>query len=181
MNPNNYGGTIQETIHFIDTRFCLLPYNIDAASLCFKLNPLQVPRRFIGSDAFQETPTVEVTRQITKHNYLVMDIKDIPRIMKEAFYIARTGRPGPVLVDIPKDIQQALSLPNWDAPMAISGYMRRLPSPPSMGLINNIISAIHEAKSPVSLEESFLSVLHGHSSNACFFFGCRSSTAAVVL
>lgn len=54
----------------------------------------QVPRRFIGTDAFQETPIIEVTRQITKHNYLVMDVNDIARIVKEAFYLARTGRPG---------------------------------------------------------------------------------------
>ena len=52
----------------------------------------QVPRKLIGSDAFQETPIVEVTRPITKHNYLVMDVADIPRIVKEAFYLARTGR-----------------------------------------------------------------------------------------
>lgn len=51
----------------------------------------KVPRRFIGSDAFQETPIVEVSRQITKHNYLVKDVNDIPRIVKEAFYIASTG------------------------------------------------------------------------------------------
>ncbi|GFH17084.1 acetohydroxyacid synthase 6, partial [Haematococcus lacustris] len=54
----------------------------------------QVPRRFIGTDAFQETPIVEVTRAITKHNYLVMDINDLPRVIKEAFYLARSGRPG---------------------------------------------------------------------------------------
>jgi acetolactate synthase-1/2/3 large subunit len=54
----------------------------------------QVPRRFIGTDAFQETPIVEITRAITKHNYLVMDIKDLPRIVKEALYLARSGRPG---------------------------------------------------------------------------------------
>jgi len=53
-----------------------------------------VPRRFIGTDAFQETPIVEITRAITKHNYLVMDVKDLPRIVKEAFYLARSGRPG---------------------------------------------------------------------------------------
>lgn len=51
----------------------------------------QVPRRFIGTDAFQETPIVEVSRQITKHNYLVMDVNDIPRIVKEAFFVASTG------------------------------------------------------------------------------------------
>ena len=73
----------------------------------------QVPRKLIGTDGFQETPIVEVTRAITKHNDLVMDIKDLPRVVKEAFYLARTGRPGPVLVDVPKDIQQQLAIPDW--------------------------------------------------------------------
>ena len=66
----------------------------------------QVTRAAIGSDAFQETDTTGITLPITKHNYLVMDAADIPRVIKEAFYIASTGRPGPVLVDIPKDVQQ---------------------------------------------------------------------------
>ena len=66
----------------------------------------QVSRAAIGSDAFQETDTTGITLPITKHNYLVMAAADIPRVIKEAFYIASTGRPGPVLVDIPKDVQQ---------------------------------------------------------------------------
>lgn len=82
---------------------------------------LQVPRRFIGTDAFQETPITEITRAITKHNYLVMDIQDLPRVIKEAFYLAASGRPGPVLVDVPKDIQQQLAVPDWDQPMSITG------------------------------------------------------------
>ena len=61
----------------------------------------QVPRRMIGTDAFQETPIVEISRPITKHNYLVMRVEDIPRIIREAFFLASSGRPGPVLVDIP--------------------------------------------------------------------------------
>src|SRR6056297_2804153 len=65
----------------------------------------QVPTKAIGSDAFQETPMVEVCRGITKHHYLVTDIMDLPRVMKEAFHVAQSGRPGPVLVDIPKDVQ----------------------------------------------------------------------------
>ena len=65
----------------------------------------QVPRASIGSDAFQETDTTGITLPITKHNYLVMETRDIPRVIKEAFHIANTGRPGPVLVDIPKDVQ----------------------------------------------------------------------------
>jgi len=65
----------------------------------------QVPRSLIGYDAFQEANITGITQPITKHNYLVQDTNDIPRIFKEAFYIARTGRPGPVLIDIPKDTQ----------------------------------------------------------------------------
>ncbi len=65
----------------------------------------QVPTGLIGNDAFQEVDIVGITRPCTKHNYLVKDVKDLPRILKEAFYIARSGRPGPVLVDLPKDVQ----------------------------------------------------------------------------
>ena len=64
----------------------------------------QVPRAAIGRDAFQETDTTGMTAPITKHNYLVMDTADIPRVMKEAFHIARSGRPGPVLIDLPRDV-----------------------------------------------------------------------------
>ncbi|CAA6811829.1 MAG: Acetolactate synthase large subunit (EC [uncultured Sulfurovum sp.] len=64
----------------------------------------QVPQMLLGTDGFQEIDAVGISRPCTKHNYLVRDIKDLPRILKEAFHIARTGRPGPVLVDIPKDI-----------------------------------------------------------------------------
>ena len=64
----------------------------------------QVPTPVIGSDAFQETPMVEVCRGITKHHYLVTDVNDLVRVVKEAFHIATTGRPGPVLIDIPKDL-----------------------------------------------------------------------------
>jgi dihydroxy-acid dehydratase len=64
----------------------------------------QVPRAAIGRDAFQETDTTGITLPITKHNYLVMDTADIPQIIREAFHIARTGRPGPVLIDLPRDI-----------------------------------------------------------------------------
>jgi acetolactate synthase-1/2/3 large subunit len=65
----------------------------------------QVPTHLIGNDAFQEADTVGITRPCTKHNWLVRDIADLPRILHEAFYIATTGRPGPVVVDIPKDVQ----------------------------------------------------------------------------
>src|SRR5215216_2605975 len=64
----------------------------------------QVPRKMIGTDAFQEADIVGITRPCTKYNYLVKDVRDLAAIIKEAFHIARTGRPGPVLIDIPKDV-----------------------------------------------------------------------------
>src|ERR1041385_6812595 len=67
----------------------------------------QVPTHLIGNDAFQECDTVGITRPCTKHNYLVKSIDDLPRVLHEAFHIAQSGRPGPVVVDIPKDIQFA--------------------------------------------------------------------------
>ncbi|XP_047941624.1 acetolactate synthase 1, chloroplastic-like [Salvia hispanica] len=109
----------------------------------------QVPRRMIGTDAFQETPIVEVTRSITKHNYLVLDVDDIPRIVKEAFFIARSGRPGPVLIDVPKDIQQQMVIPNWNQPMRLTGYLSRLPKPPSKMLLEQIVRLVSDSKKPV--------------------------------
>lgn len=70
-------------------------------------------------------------------------LQDLPRIMKEAFYLARTGRPGPVLVDVPKDIQQQLAVPDWGMPMAISGYMSRLPQPPQEHQLKRVVEALH--------------------------------------
>ena len=64
----------------------------------------QVPTHLIGNDAFQEADTTGITRQATKHNYLVKKSEDLARVVHEAFYVARTGRPGPVLIDLPKDI-----------------------------------------------------------------------------
>src|SRR5690606_32332652 len=82
----------------------------------------QVPTYVIGTDAFQETPIVEVCRGITKHHYLVTDIKDLARVVKEAFHIASTGRPGPVIIDLPKDVQLDSIEVDWDVPMDLPGY-----------------------------------------------------------
>ncbi|MSQ96693.1 MAG: biosynthetic-type acetolactate synthase large subunit [Gemmataceae bacterium] len=82
----------------------------------------QVGTHVIGTDAFQETPIVEVSRPITKHHYLVQRTEDIPRVMKEAFHIATTGRPGPVIVDIPKDLQNRAIIADYDPPMNLPGY-----------------------------------------------------------
>ena len=82
----------------------------------------QVATHVIGTDAFQETPIVEVCRGITKHHYLVTDVADLARVVREAFFVATTGRPGPVLIDIPKDVQQAHFVPDYDVPMNLPGY-----------------------------------------------------------
>ena len=82
----------------------------------------QVGTPVIGTDAFQETPIVEVCRSVTKHHYLVTNVNDVARVMREAFHIATTGRPGPVLIDLPKNIQLAQVLPDYNAPMDLPGY-----------------------------------------------------------
>jgi acetolactate synthase-1/2/3 large subunit len=82
----------------------------------------QVGTHVIGTDAFQETPIVEICRPITKHHYLVTRTEDIARVMKEAFHVATTGRPGPVIVDLPKDVQNRCIVPDYDPPMNLPGY-----------------------------------------------------------
>ena len=82
----------------------------------------QVPSTVLGKDAFQETDIVGITVPITKHSYLVSDINDLPRVFQEAFHIARTGRPGPVLIDITKDAQQARTVPDWNTELNLPGY-----------------------------------------------------------
>jgi acetolactate synthase-1/2/3 large subunit len=82
----------------------------------------QVPTPLIGNDAFQEADIVGMTRSITKHNYLVKDVKDLARIIKQAFYIARTGRPGPVLIDLPKDVQIAATRFSYPETVELRGY-----------------------------------------------------------
>ena len=109
----------------------------------------QVPTKAIGSDAFQECPMVEVCRGITKHHYLVTDVKDLPRIMKEAFYIAQSGRPGPVLIDMPKDVQLSdLTDIDMDPPMNLPGYSPVPDAVPSE-TIRQIAAAIKLARRPI--------------------------------
>ena len=82
----------------------------------------QVPTQLIGRNAFQEIDIVGITRPIVKHNYLVLDVNDIPNVMAEAFYLANSGRPGPVLVDIPKDIQQTMCSPVYPEETIVRAY-----------------------------------------------------------
>ncbi len=108
----------------------------------------QVHAASIGSDAFQETPIVEVCRGITKHHYLVTDVQDIARVVKEAYLVATTGRPGPVLIDIPKNVQLDSCVPDYDAKLNLPGY--RFESPQAKPeQINQIAAAIKRAKRPV--------------------------------
>ncbi len=109
----------------------------------------QVPTHLIGNDAFQECDTVGITRPCTKHNWLVKNVNDLARILHEAFYIARSGRPGPVVVDIPKDVQFATG--NYVAPsnamMAHKSYRPRTKGDPHA--IRAAIDLIAKAKRPV--------------------------------
>jgi acetolactate synthase-1/2/3 large subunit len=108
----------------------------------------QVPTKVIGTDAFQETPMVEVCRAITKHHYLVQNARDIARVVKEAFHIAGTGRPGPVLIDVPKDVQNTVvPEPDYDVAMNLPGY--RLPPPPAPEVIRAALEAIKSSRKPI--------------------------------
>lgn len=107
----------------------------------------QVPTAVIGRDAFQETDVVGFSRTLTKHNYMVTDVNDLARIVKEAFHIASTGRPGPVLIDIPKNVQQAYTIPNFDEPMDLPGY--KPPREPNPAQLRAAAQAIMEAERPI--------------------------------
>jgi acetolactate synthase-1/2/3 large subunit len=107
----------------------------------------QVPQAMIGKGAFQETDVFSVTAQIVKHNYLVLDVNDIPRIVKEAFHIAQTGRPGPVLIDIPKNIQLATTQPIFPSEVQLRGYspVKHADDLP----LNELVGLIEHAKAPM--------------------------------
>ena len=107
----------------------------------------QVPSSMIGNDAFQEADTTGITRPVTKHNYLVRNVDDLPRIIAEAFYLAGTGRPGPVLVDIPKDIQQASTKAPTPEEVKIRGYNPTMEGHPKQ--IAKLAEAINKAKKPL--------------------------------
>jgi len=111
----------------------------------------QVPTNAIGGDAFQETDVTGVTMPITKHNYLVADANDLGQIVKEAFYIAKTGRPGPVLIDIPKNVQFQV-VENWEYPtdsVSLPGYQP--PIDPPQDQIETALEMIHNSARPVIL------------------------------
>ena len=110
----------------------------------------QVYQQFIGKAAFQETDFYGMTLPIVKHSYLVLNKEELPKIVKEAFHIASTGRPGPVVIDIPKDVQQALFEPEFPESIDIPGYKANatLPEAADADLLK-VIDLIAEAKKPV--------------------------------
>jgi acetolactate synthase-1/2/3 large subunit len=107
----------------------------------------QVPRPAIGTDAFQEADISGITMPITKHNFLVQSPDDIPRIVAEAFHLASTGRPGPVLVDVPKDVLQADTTFSWPPQLDLPGY--RTPTRPSTKAVREAVRLIAASRKPV--------------------------------
>ncbi|MCK8826200.1 biosynthetic-type acetolactate synthase large subunit [Natroniella acetigena] len=107
----------------------------------------QVPRAMLGTDAFQEADITGITTPITKHNYLVQDVKDLPRIIKEAFHIAKTGRPGPVLIDIPKDVLTDKTEFSYPKEVNLPGYKPNYDGHPCQ--IKEAARDINNAKKPL--------------------------------
>jgi len=110
----------------------------------------QVYQQFIGKSAFQETDFYGMTLPIVKHSYLVLDKEDLPRVIKEAFHIAQTGRPGPVVIDIPKDVQQAIFKPTFPSSVDLPGYAGDVTHPEASDeALIEVLNLIEKAKRPV--------------------------------
>ncbi|MGE8944481.1 acetolactate synthase 3 large subunit [Leptospira interrogans] len=107
----------------------------------------QVPTHLIGSDAFQECDTVGITRSCTKHNWLVKDVNDLARVIHEAFYVAKSGRPGPVVVDIPKDVQFATG--NYVGPSNIAHKTYKPRLKPELDGVRDAVELLATAKKPI--------------------------------
>jgi acetolactate synthase-1/2/3 large subunit len=107
----------------------------------------QVPRKVIGTDAFQEVDTIGITRPCTKYNYMVRNADEMLPIVKEAFHLARTGRPGPVLIDVPKDVSAEKGALTEDAPIRLPGYRPRTRA--DQREVEHALDRILQAKRPV--------------------------------
>jgi acetolactate synthase-1/2/3 large subunit len=125
----------------------------------------QVPTHLIGNDAFQEADTTGITRPCTKHNYLVRDVNDLARVMHEAFYIAKSGRPGPVVIDLPKDVLFALG--RYAAPEEIQHKSYRPQTMPDPGRIAEALKLIAGAERPLIYGGGGL-INSGPAACACF-------------
>ncbi|MBT7512337.1 MAG: acetolactate synthase 3 large subunit [Rhodospirillaceae bacterium] len=107
----------------------------------------QVPTHLIGNDAFQEADTTGITRPCTKHNYLVKDAEDLARVVHEAFHVATSGRPGPVVIDLPKDVLMALGSYTAKSKVKVKSYVPQVKG--DLGAVKRAVEAIAKAKKPL--------------------------------
>ncbi|WP_026671529.1 acetolactate synthase large subunit [Alkalihalobacterium bogoriense] len=126
----------------------------------------QIATTLIGTDGFQEADMIGITMPITKHSFQVRKVEDLPRIVKEAFHIATTGRPGPVLIDLPKDVSVDTGIFNYDKEVDLPGYQPTII--PNKHQIRKLSEAITAAKKPVILAGA--GVLHAKASNELLAF-----------
>ena len=119
----------------------------------------QVPTALLGRDGFQEADVQGVSLPVTKHNYLITDIKELPDAIKEAFYIARTGRPGPVLIDVCKDVQQASMEFSYPKTVNLPGYNPNL-NAPDPDAVSRAAQLLNEAERPVIIAGQGVSIAH---------------------
>ena len=131
----------------------------------------QVARHLIGNDAFQEVDIVGITRSITKYGITVRHREDLGRIIKEAFYIARTGRPGPVLIDLPKDVMAELGSPEYPKSVNIRGYKPN--TDVHIGQLKRAIKVLQKAKKPLFLAGGGVNIAH-YRNGARSDFYCQS-------
>lgn len=146
------------------------------ADACMDSVPLvaitgQVPTTLIGTDAFQEADIVGITRSCTKHNFLVKNIMELPQILRDAFFIARTGRPGPVLVDIPKDISAASAEVPY--PKNTSIPLSKLVPKPDFSQIGKMAELIQQAKKPLIYAGG--GVINANASDALYQFARKTN------
>jgi len=135
----------------------------------------QVSTAVIGTDAFQETSIIGISTPITKHNYQVRHLDELPMILKEAFHIACTGRPGPVLVDIPKDVATGSGLFTYPESTVLPGYQPTVT--PNAMQIRKVMTELAKAKQPVILAGA--GVLHAHASEELLAFVTRHQIPVV--
>lgn len=107
----------------------------------------QVPTALIGNDAFQEVDIVGISRPCTKHNYLVKNVKDLAQVIKEAFYLAKSGRPGPILVDLPKDVMKAKAKYHYPESISIRSYNPHLE--PNVKQLRKVVDLLGKAEAPL--------------------------------
>lgn len=135
----------------------------------------QVSRNVIGTDAFQESDVIGITMPITKHNYQVQNVEELPKVIKEAFHIATTGRPGPVLIDIPKEVSIEKGEADFDLEVNLPGYNpNKMPNILQIKKLQDVMAA---AKKPVLLAGA--GVIHANASELLFEFAKKNEIPVV--